>query len=104
MTRGGVLYYTLYYDTPMTLTVRLKKEHERLLRQAARALGRTRSDIVREAIARYAAHCVESSGLTALERLAPWIGCVKGGARDLSVNTGEGFRRILRQRNERRPH
>lgn len=87
-----VLHYVLQ---TMTLTVRLKREEEKLLGEAIRRLGRSRSDLVREALVEYLNKRLDVYRRPASERLAPWIGCVNGGNRDLSVDTGRKFTEML---------
>ena len=89
----------------MIISFRLKQEQERRLKQAARRAKRSRSEFVREAIARYADQCLETSKETAAERLAPWIGKYDSGGMNLSENTSQKFLKILqqKQRARRRP-
>ena len=76
--------------------MRVDQRTETLLKRLARQKGRTKSDVIREAIGAPARHAEESEKVR-----RPWetaddlIGCVKGGPPDLSIKTGLGFRRVL---------
>lgn len=78
------------------LSVRLDAKTERSIQQLARRRGQTKSEVIREAIAALARLEGEShGGKSPYETIAHLIGCVRGGPRDLSVRTGEKFRRLL---------
>jgi hypothetical protein len=80
----------------MATSVRLDSETERVVRALARRTGRTRSQVIRDAIHRLAA--LESQpgrGQTAFELWREAIGCAEGGPPDLSVRTGDHFRSLL---------
>jgi DNA invertase Pin-like site-specific DNA recombinase len=83
----------------MSLTVRLDPRTERALDALARRLRQTRSDIVREAIAQYAAggepHGREPRPY---EQWADVIGIVSIGARDDARTTGERFGELVRMK------
>jgi len=89
----------LYYEAVMPLTVRLDPRTERLLNTLAKRRGLSRSDVVREAIARYGA---EESAVRDSDRpYNAWldvIGSVELGARDPARTTGELFTAIVRTR------
>lgn len=86
----------------MPLSVRVDRKTETLLKRLARQKNCTKSDVVREAIGALARHAEESE-----KAQRPWdtaedlIGCVKDGPPDLSVKTGQGFRRILHEKRGR---
>lgn len=82
--------------------VRLGARERRLLDETQRRLKTSRSDVVREAIVRYAAQTKKESEMTAAERLAPWIGKYGGGDKNLSERTGHKVRAILLERAKRR--
>jgi hypothetical protein len=80
----------------MPLSVRLDAKTERLIDRLARTRGQTKSEVIREAIAALARLEGKSlGGKSPYETIAHLIGCVRGGPRDLSVRTGEKFRRLL---------
>lgn len=86
----------------MALTVRLGPETERALNRAARKRGLSRSDVVRDAIARYAA---ESDGPEQNAPFHQWedvLGIVSLGARDPGQTTGEQFAAALARPSRRR--
>jgi hypothetical protein len=80
----------------MQTSVRLDPKTERVLRGLARRTGRTRSDIIRDAI-----HCLAAAesekrrGQTTFELWKDAIGCAEGGPPDLSERTSERFRSLL---------
>ena len=83
----------------MPLTVRLNSKTERALNALAKRRQMSRSDVVREAIARYSAS--ESDDRAERFPYADWIdviGVVKLGARASERTTGEQFTEIVRQR------
>ena len=85
------------------LSVRLDAKTERSIQQLARRRGQTKSEVIREAIAALARQESESDGgKSPYETIAHLIGCVRGGPRDLSVRTGEKFRRLLLEKRGRR--
>jgi predicted DNA-binding protein len=83
----------------MPLSVRVDRRTAALLKRLARQQGRTKSDVVRKALSTMARHAEESE-----KARHPWetvedlIGCVTGGPPDLSVKTGQGFRRMLHEK------
>ncbi len=82
----------------MSLTVRLSPRSERALNLLAKRRQMTRSDIVREAVARYGADepIREGSG-GPYDRWLDVIGVVSLGVRDPARTTGEQFTAIVRQ-------
>jgi hypothetical protein len=77
----------------MPTSVRLDPETEALLRRLAKAAGKSRSRVVREAVAVYAA-----AGRTRrkpADVLAPFIGAGATGRTDLSEDTGQRYRDLL---------
>jgi Arc/MetJ-type ribon-helix-helix transcriptional regulator len=80
----------------MPTSVRLDPKTERVVRSLARRTGRTRSQVIRDAIHRLAA--VESEmrqGQMVFEMWQDAIGCAEGGPPDLSERTGDHFRSLL---------
>jgi len=80
----------------MPLSVRLDPKTEQLVERMARQRGQTKSEVIRDAIAALAPK-VKDAGKDdgPFERIADLIGCVRGGPKDLSHETGEKFRRLL---------
>ncbi len=83
--------------------VRLTPEERRLVEETRVRLGVSQSEVVREAIVRYAAQTKHEAKGTAEERLAPWIGMHDGGSPELSTKTGARYRKLLEQKHGRRP-
>ncbi len=89
---------TLYYrfGGVMPTSVRLDKNTEAVVNRLARKTGKTKSAVIREAIARLASEqSAAPSGASAYELLEPYIGCIKDGPPDLSERTGERFTHLL---------
>jgi hypothetical protein len=83
----------------MLATVRLDLDTERLLARLARASGRTRSDVIREAIVELARRSpAPANDESLLDSVADLVGVARGGRRDLSVRTGEKLRALLARR------
>lgn len=87
------------FEADMPTSVRLDIKTEQTLARLARKKGTSKSAVLREAVdclARQALHAQASGGLFA--RAEDLLGCVSGGAADLSTRTGAGFRRLLAQK------
>ncbi|BFU96877.1 MAG: hypothetical protein NTNFB02_35990 [Nitrospira sp.] len=86
----------------MPLTVRVDAKTERLLQRLARKRGRTKSEVIRDAIGVLAKQ-VETQEATQrpYEKLRDLIGSVQGGPSDLSGRAGEAFRDMLSARRRR---
>jgi hypothetical protein len=89
----------MYYSQtggPMPMSVRLDPETEALIKRLARSAGRSKSWVVREAVAAY------SHGTTSrrppYEAMAPFIGVGGVGGQDLSERTGERFSALVRKK------
>ena len=83
----------------MPMSVRLDPETEALLRRVAKAAGKSRSWVVREAVTVYA-----SAGLRRrkpADVLAPFIGAGATGRTDLSEDTGQRYVDLVRARSGR---
>lgn len=80
----------------MPFSVRFDPETEALIERLARTRGQSRSSVVREAVARYAAE--EDVPTNAYEALRPLIGIVRSGRSDLSQHTGRKVAELLKQR------
>ena len=80
----------------MPVSVRLDPKTERAVRSLARRTGRTRSQVIRDAIQHLAAADSETrQGPMAFEMWKDAIGCAEGGPPDLSERTGDHFRSLL---------
>lgn len=75
----------------MPTSVRLDKKTGMLVERLARRDGRTRSDVIREAIVTYGRQRGASAGKTLYDVISPYVGVTKGGPTDLSERTGEKF-------------
>lgn len=87
----------------MALTVRLNPKTERALNALAKRRRLSRSEVVREAIARYdtAEHATDTAGRP-YDAWVDVIGVVNLGARDPQRSTGEQFAAIVRKQSRRR--
>ena len=84
----------------MPTSVRLDEKTGRLVEQLARDADRTKSDVIREAIAAYGRHRKMRRPRNLHDAIAPWVGVVTGGPPDLSETTGERFEGALLARTE----
>jgi hypothetical protein len=85
----------------MALTVRLSPETERALRALAKRKRMSRSDVVREALARYGHGDANADEAGPGGPYAAWldvIGVVEVGARDPGRTTGAQFGELTRER------
>ena len=82
----------------MPTSIRLDPELEQALEALALQRGESKSELIRQAIRQL----VSRERPTPYERVADLVGCVSGGAEELSEQTGEGLRRILVERERNR--
>jgi len=83
----------------MPTTVRLDPKTESLLNHLAKKTGRTKSQVIRDAIrALVRSEAATGAAGTPYEAIAHLIGCASGGPKDLSERTGEKFRKLLLER------
>jgi hypothetical protein len=77
------------------LTIRLPKPLQEQLDALARQTGRTESELARDALADYCERQQAAPTCYDVAKEAGFLGCVEGGADDLSVNPAhwEGFGR-----------
>ena len=91
----------------MPFSLRLDPETEAKVRRLAAASGRSKSAVVREAMAEYAVPATpgtRSGPVSAFDQLKPFIGKVRTGGRQLSQNTHAKYRAALRRKHRaRRP-
>jgi Arc/MetJ-type ribon-helix-helix transcriptional regulator len=83
-------------------TVRLDIKTETALKRLTVKRGKTRSEVVHEAITRLADE--EEKPLSAYQRLQAFVGVVDSGGKQLSTETGKRLRELLEERSgARRP-
>ena len=86
----------------MPTTVRLDPRTENLLNRLARKSGRTKSQVIRDAIEMFAKSEMGGEPSTRpYDRIKHLIGIVRGGPPDLSERTGEKFTKLLLARTKR---
>lgn len=86
----------------MPLTVRVDVKTERLIQRLARKRGRSKSEVIRDAIGVLARRIQEQEEAERpYETVRDLIGSVHGGPSDLSVRTGEQFRRMVHAKRRR---
>ena len=81
-------------------TVRLDVKTETALRRLTSCRGQTKSEVIRDAIARLAGE--EGEQVTAAQRLQSFIGLVDSGGQQLSERTGQKLRELLVERQRAR--
>jgi len=79
----------------MPTSVRLDAKTEAVLRRVARRTGRTKSDVLRDAILRMARREDLEPGGSFLARISDLVGIGSGGAPDLARRSEEIFRERL---------
>lgn len=90
----------------MPFSLRLDPETEAKIRQLTAATGRSKSEVVREAVAQYApgGDAAPAPGESAFDRLKPFIGVVGTGGANRSARTHVKYRDLLRRKHRvRRP-
>lgn len=81
-------------------TVRLDVKTETALRRLTLRRGQTKSEVIRDAIARLAGE--EDEPVMAVQKLQSFIGLVDSGGRQLSERTGQKLRELLEERRRAR--
>jgi Arc/MetJ-type ribon-helix-helix transcriptional regulator len=81
-------------------TVRLDVSTEAALKRLTARRGQTKSEVIRDAIARLADE--EGEQLSAYQWLQPFIGVIDSGGKQLSTDTGRRFRELLEERRRAR--
>lgn len=86
----------------MPLTVRVDPKTERLIQRLARKRGRSKSEVIRDAIG-ILAKCAQEQEQAErpYDAVRDLIGSVRGGPSDLSERAGERFRKMLQGRPRR---
>jgi predicted DNA-binding protein len=84
----------------MPFSLRLDSDTEATLRKLTTTTGRSKADVVREAVAHYAvdAEAAAPADTSAFDRLKPFIGVVSTGGADYSNDTHAKYRARLRQK------
>lgn len=80
-------------------TVRLDVTTEATLKRLSARRGQTRSEVIRDAIARLADE--EGEQLSAYQRLQPFVGIADSGGKQLSQGTGKRLRELLEEKRKR---
>jgi predicted DNA-binding protein len=88
----------------MPFSFRLDPETEAKIRRLTAATGRSKSEVVREAVAHYAPGGQSDSSFaqSAFDRLKPFIGIVRTGGAHLSKDTHAKYRALLQQKRRAR--
>ena len=90
----------------MPFSLRLDSKTEAKIKRLSAATGRSKSEVVREAVAQYApdGHSPATAGPSAFDRLKPFIGTVSTGGAHYSTDTHTKHRQLLQRRHRvRRP-
>ena len=84
----------------MPFSLRLDPDTEAKIRKLTAATGRSKADVVREAVAHYAADtdAVAPRKTSAFERLEPFVGVISTEGADYSNKTHTKYRELLRQK------
>jgi predicted DNA-binding protein len=87
----------------MPFSLRLDPDTEALIRQLSVDTGRSRSAVVREAVAQYFASRESDAraATSAYDRLKPFVGVVNTGGANLSTGTHEKYREQLLRKHRR---
>jgi len=87
----------------MPTSLRLDRETEQLVARLAYEEGRTKSDVIREAIQKYGQKRTGTPGGASLfEAIRPFLGVERGRGAALSADTGERFTEIVREKARKR--
>jgi predicted DNA-binding protein len=86
----------------MPTTVRLDSRTLSLTRRLAKRTGRTKSDLIRDAIRRLGAEETTETSGSAYEAMEHHLGCWDSGGARLSERTGRTFTALLRARRGQR--
>ena len=88
----------------MPFSLRLDPDTERRIRELASATGRSRSAVVREAVAHYASEADRSTQVvtSAFDRLRAYVGVADSGGAQLSKDTHEKYHAALGEKHRAR--
>ena len=90
----------------MPFSLRLDRETDTRIRRLSAATGRSKAQIVREAVAQYGQDVASTPPreLSAFDRLKPYLGAVRTGGANYSDDTHAKYRAVLaRKHRARRP-
>jgi len=92
--------FVLQNDSFMAFSIRLDPQTEAAIARLARQGRRTKSAVVREAIAVYQRTQTSAGGKpqTVFEAMTPFIGVADSGGSRRSENTGEAFRALIAEK------
>ena len=88
----------------MPFSFRLDPETEAKIRRLTATTGRSKSEVVREAVAQYApdAGAVGTAGESAYDRLKPFVGVIGTGGAQYSGDTHAKYRALLQRKRRAR--
>lgn len=87
----------------MVTSVRLDAATEQTLTRLARATGKTKSELIREALRKFSERALDASaGVTAYDRLADVVGIANLGRGDRAARSEEILRSFFATRRKRR--
>lgn len=87
----------------MMVSIRLDEELDRLLRRTAKALGRTRSDVVKSSLREYCSRALSARAATPYALIEDLLGRAGSGRGDLSTRSRKYLLEILHAKHVRRP-
>ena len=90
----------------MPFSLRLDPKTEAKIRRLSADTGRSKSEVVREAVAQYTpdGHAPVERDVSAFDRLKPFIGTVSTGGAHCSTDTHTRYRQLLQRKHRaRRP-
>ena len=88
----------------MPFSLRLDSATEAKIRRLSAAAARSKSQIVREAVAQYEAdgHATGEAAASAFDRLKPFIGTISTGGANYSKDTHRKYRDVIRRKQRAR--
>ena len=88
----------------MPFSLRLDPNTEATIRHLSAVLGRSKADVIREAVAKYASDRMSAlvQGASAFDRLKPFAGIVHTNGANFSKNTHAKYRALLRRKHRDR--
>ena len=88
----------------MPFSLRLDPDTEARIRRLSSVMGRSKSAVVREAVAHYSLDRETAVGESAYDRLRPFVGIVRTGGANYSRDTHAKYRTLLKRKHgARRP-